>query len=319
MTRPLLAGAASLVVGVLMYPSLISAFLRWKVGQPIREEGPQAHRSREGTPTAGGLLFVVLGAVAILIMDRRGEGLLLALALLVGALVGGLDDFQKLAAGRNLGIRARVKILLQAAMGIGLAALLYRAGFAGQYVPGRGLVSLGVWLVPLAALAIVATSNAVNLTDGSDGLAAGLTAIAFVILAALAVRAGQFGWAGALAGVAGAVLAFLWYNLHPARLFMGDTGSLALGTALAVAAIEAHLLWLLPLLGLVFALETLSVIVQVAVFQRTGRRLLRMSPLHNHFHLMGWGDERIAAVFWAAGAASALLVFLLAPVALRVP
>jgi phospho-N-acetylmuramoyl-pentapeptide-transferase len=318
MMRPLLGGAATLLVGVLTYPWLISGFQRWKVGQPIREEGPPAHLSREGTPTAGGVLFVLLGAAAVLVVDRHRDGALLALALLVGALLGGLDDFQKLAAGRNLGIRARFKILIQAAMGIGLAALLYRAGFAGQYVPGRGLVSFGLWLVPLAALAIVATSNAVNLTDGSDGLAAGLTAIAFLILAAVAVRAGQIAWASALAAVAGAVLAFLWFNLHPARLFMGDTGSLALGTALAVAAIEAHLLWLLPLLGLVFVLETLSVIVQVAVFQRTGRRVLRMSPLHNHFHLLGWGDERIAAVFWAAGAACALLVFLLTPVALRV-
>ncbi len=318
MIRVLLAGAATLVVGTLTYPWLISGLHRWKLGQPIREEGPEGHLSREGTPTAGGLLFVILGAASILIVDRRLEGVLLVLALLVGGLLGGVDDFLKLAAGRNLGIRARVKILIQAALGMGLAALLYRAGFAGQYVPGRGLVSLGLWLVPLAAVAIVATANAVNLTDGSDGLAAGLSAIAFGVLAAVAVRAGQSVWASALAGVAGAVLAFLWYNLHPARLFMGDTGSLALGTTLAVAAVEVHLLWLLPLLGLVFALETLSVIVQVAVFKRTGRRVLRMSPLHNHFHLLGWGDERIAAVFWTAGAACAVMVFLLTPVALRV-
>ncbi len=311
--RFLAAGFLTLAVGLLAYPRVISALQRWNVGQYVREEGPPSHLTRAGTPTAGGLVFVVLGVFAVALFDRELQGGLLAIALVLGALLGGLDDYQKLAAARNLGLPARAKIGLQLAIGLALGLLLYRGGLAAQYVPGRGLVDLGAWLVPLAALAIVATSNAVNLTDGSDGLAGGLAAIAFGLLALLAIRAGQVPRAMALAGLVGAILAFLWYNLPPARLFMGDTGSLALGAGLAVASIEAHLLWLLPLLGLVFAVETLSVVLQVAVFQRTGRRVLLMSPLHHHFQLLGWHEDRIALLFCAAGAVCAVLVFLLAP------
>ncbi len=312
MARALAAGILMLAAGLWVYPRAISAAHRWRIGQHVREEGPQRHLSKAGTPTAGGVIFVALGLLTVALFDRERGGGILALALALGALLGALDDIQKLAAARNLGLRARFKVLIQVAGGLLLGVLLYRGGFALQFVPGRGLVDLGVWLVPLAALAVVATSNAVNLTDGSDGLAAGLSVLAFGVLAALTAHAGQTARAVALAGLAGATLAFLWYNLHPARVFMGDTGSLALGTALAVGATEAHLLWLLPLLGLVFAIETLTVIIQVVSFKTTGRRVFRMSPLHNHFDLLGWHEERIAALFWTVGAVCAVLVSMLA-------
>jgi phospho-N-acetylmuramoyl-pentapeptide-transferase len=313
MLRTLAAGLVAFLWGVAAYPLLISALYRSRVGQPIREEGPPSHLRKVGTPTAGGVLFILVALVMVALFDREVGGALLALALVLGALLGAIDDYQKYRAGRNLGLRARHKIVVQAAVGAALGYLLYRAGFAAQYVPGRGLVQLGTWIVPLAALAIVATSNAVNLTDGSDGLAAGLAVLAFGILAAVSVGNGQVPRAIALAGLTGALLAFLWYNAPPARLFMGDTGSLALGTALATAAIVARLLWLLPLLGLVFLVETLTVIIQVVAFKSTGRRVFRMSPLHNHFELMGWREGRIVMLFWAAGALSAILVLLLAP------
>lgn len=313
MPRTLAAALAAFLCGVAGYPLLISALYRFRLGQPIREEGPPTHLRKAGTPTAGGVLFILLALIMVALYDREVGGALLALALLLGALLGALDDYQKFRAGRNLGLRARHKIVVQAAVGAGLGYLLYRAGFGAQHVPGRGLVQLGIWIVPLAALAIVATSNAVNLTDGSDGLAAGLAGLAFGILAALSVANGQIPRAIALAGLTGALLAFLWFNLPPARLFMGDTGSLALGTALATAAIEARLLWLLPLLGLVFLVETLTVIIQVVAFKGTGRRVFHMSPLHNHFELMGWHEGRILLLFWAAGVVSAILVLLLAP------
>jgi len=312
MAPALAVGILMLAAGLWVYPLAISAAYRWRIGQYVREEGPQRHLSKAGTPTAGGVIFVALGLLAVALFDREGEGGILALALALGALLGAFDDFQKLAAARNLGLKARLKAPIQLGVGLLLGYLLYRAGFERQFVPGLGLVDMGLWLVPLAALAVVATSNAVNLTDGSDGLAAGLGVMAFGVLAALAGHAGQTGRAAALAGLAGATLAFLWYNLHPARVFMGDTGSLALGTALAVGATEVHLLWLLPLLGLVFAIETLTVIVQVVAFKATGRRVFRMSPLHNHFDLLGWREERIAALFWTVGAVCAVLVSMLA-------
>lgn len=309
----LLVFALAFVAGTALYPMVIGWLARTGVGQPIREEGPPSHHSRAGTPTAGGLVFLVLGLVFYLLADRGRSGGLVILALLSGGALGMLDDLRKVTARRNLGLRAREKVALQLLTGGVLAFLGWRWGFALQAVPLAGPANLGAWLIPLGALAFVAGANAFNLTDGSDGLAGGAGAIAFATLALVAVRGHHASAAWVPAALAGLLLAFLVYNFSPARVFMGDTGSLALGNALVAAAMVGGLLWYLPLLALVFVVETLSVIAQVASFQRTGRRIFRMSPLHNHFILGGWSDRRVALSFWAAGLVAALLTLALAP------
>lgn len=309
----LLVFVLALLAGAVLYPMLIGWLARARVGQQIREEGPPSHQSRAGTPTAGGIAFLVLGLVFYLLADRGRAGGLVILALLAGGALGLLDDLRKVTARQNLGLRAREKIVIQLLTGAVLAFLAWRWGLAAQAVPFAGVHNLGAWLIPIGALAFAAGTNAFNLTDGSDGLAAGTGAIAFGTLAVLAVRGHHPGGAWVPAALAGLLAAFLLYNFSPARVFMGDTGSLALGNALVASAIVIGLLWYLPLLALVFVVETLSVIAQVASFKRTGRRIFRMSPLHNHFILGGWSDTRVALSFWAVGLIAAVLTLALAP------
>jgi phospho-N-acetylmuramoyl-pentapeptide-transferase len=309
----LLVFGLALVVGAAVYPMVIGWLARAGVGQQIREEGPQSHRGRAGTPTAGGVTFLVLGLVFYLVADRGPAGGLVTLALLSGGGLGLADDLRKVSGRHNLGLRARDKIVIQLLTGAVLSVLAWRLGFATQAVPFAGARDLGPWLIAIGVLAFTAGTNAFNLTDGSDGLAAGTGAIAFATLAVLALRGNHPGGAWVPAALAGLLAAFLLYNFSPARVFMGDTGSLALGNALVASAIVIGLLWYLPLLALVFVVETLSVIAQVATFKRTGRRILRMSPLHNHFILGGWSDTRVALSFWAAGLVAAVLTLALAP------
>ncbi len=303
----------ALVVSVLIAPAVIGLLANAGLQQQIREEGPQSHRGKAGTPTAGGVLFLAIAVLLYLVGDRSMAGGLVLLALLLGGVLGLADDLRAVRGGRNLGLRARQKIVAQLATGALLGYLAWRAGFGGQIIPFDGLRSLGAWLIPVGALAVAAGSNAFNLTDGSDGLAAGAGAIAFAGLALLAVRGHHPAGAYTSAALAGTLVGFLLYNFHPARLFMGDTGSLALGTAMVTAAIVNGLLWYLPLLALVFVLETISVIAQVVSFKTTGRRIFRMSPLHHHFHLLGWDEPRLAVSFWAVGGVAALLTLMLVP------
>jgi phospho-N-acetylmuramoyl-pentapeptide-transferase len=311
--RTLLAFVLAFAAGAALYPMVIGWLARAGVGQPIREEGPPSHQSRTGTPTAGGIVFLALGVVFYLVGDRSRAGGLVLLALLSGGALGLVDDLRKVLARQNLGLRAREKVLVQLLTGLVLAYLAWRWGFAVQAVPFWHAVNLGAWLIPLGAVAFVAGTNAFNLTDGSDGLSAGVGAIAFFTLSVIAIRGHHSGAAWLPAVLAGLLLAYLVYNVAPARVFMGDTGSLALGNALVAAAIVGGLLWYLPLLALVLVAETVSVIVQVASFKRTGRRIFRMSPLHNHFIVGGWSDTRVALSFWAVALIAALLTLALAP------
>ncbi|TMD05198.1 MAG: phospho-N-acetylmuramoyl-pentapeptide-transferase [Chloroflexi bacterium] len=311
--RALLAFVLAFGAGAAVYPMVIGWLARAGVGQPIREEGPPSHQSRSGTPTAGGIVFLALGLILYLVFDRSRAGGLVLLALLGGGGLGLVDDLRKVLARQNLGLRAREKVLIQLLTGLVLAFLGWRWGFAVQAVPFWHPVNLGAWLIPLGAVAFVAGTNAFNLTDGSDGLAAGVGAIAFATLTLIALRSQHAAAAWLPAILTGLLLAFLVYNLSPARVFMGDTGSLALGNALVAAAIVGGVLWYLPVLAVVLVAETVSVIAQVASFKRTGRRILRMSPLHNHFILGGWSDTRVALSFWAVGLIAALLTLALAP------
>jgi phospho-N-acetylmuramoyl-pentapeptide-transferase len=300
------------VISALIYPAAIGWLARARMGQLIREEGPQVHQAKAGTPTAGGLVFVLVALVLYAIADRSKAGAFVLLALLLGSGLGFFDDYAKISGGRNLGLKARQKIVIQLASGALLGLLALAWNFTGQLVPFDGRQLLGGWIVLVSALAVAGGSNAFNLTDGSDGLAAGTGAISFGGLALIAVLEHDPGAGLMAAALAGVLVGFLFYNIFPARIFMGDTGSLALGTAMVAAAIATGFLWYLPLLALVFVIETVSVIAQVASFKMTGKRIIRMSPLHNHFIVSGWKETPLALWFWAGSLLAAVLAVALA-------
>ncbi|HZC80019.1 MAG TPA: phospho-N-acetylmuramoyl-pentapeptide-transferase, partial [Ktedonobacterales bacterium] len=309
---PLIVFAAALIVSALIFPTAIGQLARARMGQQIREEGPAEHRGKAGTPTAGGLVFLLVALILYLAIDRSVAGGFVLIALILGGALGFIDDISAVRGARNLGLKARQKILIQLATGVLLGYLALRWGLTTQLVPFDARHSIGAWIILVSALAVAAGSNAFNLTDGSDGLAAGAGAITFGAFAIIALLQHHPGVGLMPAILAGILIGFLFYNLFPARLFMGDTGSLALGTAMVAVAITTGFLWYLPLLALVFVIETISVIAQVASFKITGKRIIRMSPLHNHFIVSGWPETPLAVWFWAGSLVAAVLALALA-------
>jgi phospho-N-acetylmuramoyl-pentapeptide-transferase len=294
--------AASFVIALVLYPPTIKLLRRLNAGQVIQQELPDSHQKKAGTPTGGGVLFVALGIAGGLLASVAGHpGALPAVAgLVAGGLIGFADDRSKLRRG-TLGIPARLKFPLQVVFAIPVAWITIVNSGPQHFLP------LTPWVVfPLAVVAIVATANAVNITDGMDGLAGGVSVIAIGAIA-LFLPGTQAGEKAVAMTICGALLAFLVFNRYPARVFMGDTGSVAIGFALAVFAIQQGYLLLLPIVALVFVLETLSVIIQVAYFKATGgRRVFTMTPIHYTFHHEGWSENRIALSFWGAGLVSAI-------------
>jgi phospho-N-acetylmuramoyl-pentapeptide-transferase len=274
---------------------------RLRLGQIVRSDGPSTHLAKTGTPTMGGLLFVpVIAAVALLL--GNGPQVWLALVVTVGhGLLGLADDFLKVARRRPLGLRARYKLIGQ----IGLAVLL---GWGASSVLGlgtriaipftQGTLDLGVFYVPFIIVLVLGATNAVNFADGADGLASGMMLATAAAYGLIACSAGATGPGVFAFSVAGACLGFLIHNYHPARVWMGDTGALALGGALAALAVLTKTELWLPIIGGVYVVEVLSVIVQVVSFRLTGRRVLRMAPLHHHFEVSGWPEIRVTATFW---------------------
>lgn len=314
------AAAIGVVGGVLLYPLLIGALARAGTRQRVQDYNPLSHRVKQGTPTMGGLLFVALALVAWLVLDRSRAGFVLFFALGAGALLGFIDDLANVRGRVGLGLGVREKLAFQGLIGLLVGAGLDILGATRQLVPGLGAPDLhGAGIVLASVLAVVAVTNAVNLTDGVDGLAASCCAVVFAGLAAIAVSHRALPAAVAAAAAVGVLLAFLLFNWHPARVFMGDTGSLALGGLLVAVAAELHLLWFLPLLGVVFLAETLSVIVNVTAIRRYGRRILRASPLHHHFEELGVGEQRLVIWFAAVAAAGTLLTVLYARAASVIP
>lgn len=303
--------AIAFLIAVLLSPIFIPFLRRLKFGQSIREEGPESHHKKTGTPTMGGLMIIFSVIVTSIIMvykaSDNGIGYELWLLILVLAgygLLGFLDDFIKVAMKRNLGLTSKQKMLGQIIIGLVFYFILRAHDFPTVIqVPGTGLEwDLGWGYAILTVVMLVGASNAVNLTDGLDGLLAGTAAIAFGAFGILA-------WYGipqnevaifSLA-VVGALLGFLVFNAHPAKVFMGDTGSLALGAALAGIAILTKLEIILIIIGGVFVIETLSVIIQVISFKTTGKRIFKMSPLHHHYELLGWSEWRVVTTFWFIG------------------
>ena len=294
----------SFVLTVLWAPSLIAALHRLKFGKQIREEGPSSHQVKAGTPTMGGWLFVAAPLVLgfVLIPNRLAAAPAL-LAMLVFATVGALDDYANMKSKTGHGFQVRNKFLWHGLICLALAYWLYQTpGLATQRLPGGGAIDLGWLFVPFAALVIFSAAAAVNEIDGLDGLAGGTSLTAFVSYVALAVVAGANAPAAVAALVAGAIIGFLWFNVHPARVFMGDTGALALGAGLAIIALQTRWVILLPIIGLPAVVATVSVILQVAYFKATGgKRLFLMSPIHHHLELSGWPESQIVQRFWLFG------------------
>ena len=314
---------AAFLLGLVLGGPYIRLLRHLRMGKQVRREGPPSHLvTKQGMVTMGGLLFIFVTFVLWLLVlvllptDQRDEflpqtivpmGTLLA----VGAL-GFIDDYVNVLYG--FGIRGRQKLVWQAIVAIAAALYIQRHfGVTGVYVPLVGEVEIGAGLfVALAVFAIVATSNGVNLTDGLDGLAGGTAVFAFLSFAFIAAARG-YPWLVVFCGaMVGALLAYLWFNVHPADFIMGDVGSLALGATLATIALTTGFILLLPIAGIIFVAETVSVVLQVGSFKLRGKRIFRMSPLHNHFELIGWPEEKTTIRFWLIGALAAIVAAILA-------
>ncbi len=315
MNEALWAFGASLVVSVAAGPS----FIRWARsagGQPVRAAGPASHLAKIGTPTMGGVLFVAVTAIIALAVDRSDPAVdtAVGLTVLFGA-IGFLDDIAKVRRQASLGLRARTKLAFGLAIATTLAVLAMGPLEIGTYVrlPGLGQTAeLAPWLfVVLVNVVVLGATNAVNLTDGLDGLAGGTGIVAVGFYAALAYASGAWGLGLFAVVLTGAVAGFLYFNLHPARMIMGDTGSMGIGAAIAALAVLTRSELILPVVGLVFVVEALSVIIQVLSFRLTGRRVFRMSPLHHHFELSGWAETTVVRRFWICGILAAALAYLL--------
>ncbi len=328
-------GAASFLIAVIWGPPLLRLLRRWRIGKQIRVEGPTAHQTKMGTPTMGGLMILVPVMTITVVMNLAnflsgsevgkailayfhfeegspliGKSILLPLSVMIAfGLLGAVDDLAEVRGWwGGGGLKARVMFPLQSLLALVTAIGLYHPDFLGLHEVGipfvRDVVDVGLWYVPIAAFIIVGMANAVNLTDGLDGLACSTAIVAFVGYGIIAFLQGQFPLLSFCFTMVGALFAFLWFNTYPAQLFMGGMGSLALGATLAVVALMSFQWLLLPIIGAIFVAEVGSVVLQVGYFKLsrrltgTGRRVFKMTPLHHHFELLGWSETHVTQRFW---------------------
>ncbi len=299
--------AAVIAAGFILItgPFFIPELHKLKFGQSIREEGPKSHQAKSGTPTMGGIMIILGITLGTAIAAPLSTEIMLALFIMLGHFVlGFLDDYIKVVKKRNLGLKAKQKMLGQII--IAVVTMVIGTRMLGidtsVWLPiVNTSVNIGIGYYFLVLFVMVGASNAVNLTDGLDGLASGTMAIAASAYAVVCLLLGHNDLAIFCVAIVGACLAFLRFNAHPARVFMGDTGSLALGGAFAAVGILTHTEVLLAVIGLIFVCEALSVIIQVISFKTTGKRVFRMSPIHHHFELGGWSEWKVVFVFWAVG------------------
>ena len=326
MEKVLLSGIIGMVIAIAAGPKFIDFLRRNELGQHIREEGPERHVIKQGTPTMGGLLIMIAMSVPFLVFTERTLPALTAFFVTLGcAAIGFVDDWTKLTHRRSLGLAGRWKLLLLALITAVVGLVVYDADFkTSVYVPLADLdVPLSYAWYGLLFVIIAGAANSVNLTDGLDGLAAGTATIALLTYTAMGVVAylvsvrarspdpEDLDLAILGASLIGASVGFLWYNAFPAQVFMGDTGSMGLGGALAAFAIMTKTEALLVLIGGIFVIEALSVIVQVVWFRGLGRRILLMAPLHHHFEMKAWSETRIMVRFWIAAAIFCACAFVL--------
>lgn len=306
----LLTMGVAFVLALIMGPLFIPILRRMKFGQQIREDGPQAHLKKQGTPTMGGVIILLALALASLrFADMNTDLLILLIASLGYGLVGFLDDYIKIIFKRSLGLTAKQKLFGQLLISAIVCYLLVMQGHSTDlYIPFVEFHFNAGWLYfPLMAILMLGASNAVNFTDGLDGLLAGTSAIAFGAYTVIAMNNTQPEAAIFSAAMVGAVLGFLVFNAHPAKVFMGDTGSLGIGGGLVAVAILTKAELLLAIVGGVFLVEILSVVIQVVSFKTRGKRVFKMSPIHHHFELVGWSEWRVVITFWVVGLVLAAL------------
>ena len=300
-------------ITLILGPLIIPFLKKLKVGQTIREEGPQSHMVKGGTPTIGGIIIIISILITSLTSGMVNKDLMVALgATLAFGLIGFIDDFIKVVLKRSLGLRAYQKLLLQTIVAILLAVYQSNTSVVGTkiiipFIDGNLTIGnitipqyfdIGILYIPFIVFVVVATVNSVNLTDGLDGLASGVTLIITGFFSLLAMSWGYSSIAIFASAVTGACLGFLRFNTHPAQVFMGDTGSLALGGAVATMAILMNVSLVIPIVGGIYFAESLSVIIQVLSFKTTGKRVFKMSPLHHHYELSGWAETKVVTVFW---------------------
>ena len=306
MGRILFGGTAALLICIFLSPKFIGYLRKREFGQHIREDGPEGHRQKAGTPTMGGVLIFVAVSVPFLILsDYDWRSLGVFGAAIACALLGFADDYTKLVRRRSLGLRGRTKLAVTIAISLGLWFVASHEAHLASTLRLRFIdyqIDLGPLYALLIYLVVAGTTSAVNLTDGLDGLAAGCAAIVLLAYIAITFITGEYELAMLAGCLVGGSIGFLWFNAFPATIFMGDTGSLGLGGAIAGLAVMTKTELLLVLLGGIFVIEALSVVIQVMSFQATRKRVFLMAPIHHHFELLAWSETKIILRFWIVAA-----------------
>ena len=292
------------LIVVILGPIFIPMLAKFKFGQTVRDDGPQTHLLKNGTPTMGGVLMIIAILITGLTRAQINKDLLVGLICITGfGFVGFLDDFIKIKMKRSLGLKAYQKIVLPFAIAFFVAYYQYSASPSATQImiPFTDyIINLGSLYVPIMMFIIIGTVNAVNLTDGLDGLASGVTLIVSIFFMMLAISVANNDVAILAAATGGACLGFLGFNSYPAKVFMGDTGSMALGGAVVAFAVLTNSVLLIPIVGGIYFAEALSVIIQVLSFKLTGKRVFKMAPIHHHFEQCGWPETRVVFIFWIA-------------------
>ncbi|MDY2793881.1 phospho-N-acetylmuramoyl-pentapeptide-transferase [Peptostreptococcus porci] len=293
----------SFLLVIVVGPVLIPVLHKFKFGQTVRDDGPQSHLKKNGTPTMGGLMIIISILLVSLIRVGFSNEILMALLCMFGfGLIGFLDDFIIIKRKRSLGLTPKQKIVLQVVLSFVLAYYRYvTIGDGTQFiVPFLNTgINIGIIYIPIVMVAIIGTVNAVNLTDGLDGLASGITSVVSVFFILFAsVIANNFEISQMGAATLGACVGFLCFNVNPAKIFMGDTGSMALGGAVAAFALFTNTVLVIPIVGGIYFAEALSVMIQVGYYKRTKKRIFKMAPLHHHYEQSGWPETKVVFVFW---------------------
>lgn len=299
--------AISFLITLILGPIIIPLLRRLKIGQSIREEGPQSHLKKSGTPTMGGIIIFIALIITLTTSGMLNKDIkdiyVLILATFGFGMIGFVDDYIKVVKRRNLGLKAYQKLIGQIVLAVLLAMYQSSTSVLGTklIVPflANQYLDLGILYIPFIAFVVVGTVNSVNLTDGLDGLASGVTLIILSFFGLIALNWGMGSISIFSTALAGACLGFLVHNAHPAKVFMGDTGSMGLGGAVSAIAILLNLPLVIPIVGGIYFIEALSVIIQVTSFKLTGKRVFLMSPLHHHYEQKGWKETKVVAVFWA--------------------
>ena len=298
-----LTAIIAFVLVMAMGPVVVPFLHKFKFGQTVRDDGPQSHLKKNGTPTMGGVMMIISILITTLLRAELSTEIFMALLCMFGfGMVGFIDDFIKIKMTRSLGLTAIQKIVLQVALALILAVYKFKTiGSGVQFIVpfSQAGINIGIFYVPVMLIVILGTVNAVNLTDGLDGLASGITSIVstFFLLFAFVI-ANNAGISNMAAATLGACIGFMWFNVNPAKVFMGDTGSMALGGAVTAFALFTNSVLIIPIVGGIYFAEALSVIIQVLYYKKTKKRIFKMAPLHHHYEQCGWPETKVVFIFW---------------------